>query len=128
MKIKNITIIFAALLIVTLALPLLTAPLSTAQPLAAKSEVVLDEDKETHTIEYESQEEGVVILKTDVLTIMVNTRSGLPHFKWWVTEHNDTVYIAKFVSMIEFIDENGDGAFQYNETCLLYTSPSPRDS
>ncbi len=116
MKIKNITIIFAALLIVTLALPLLTAPLSTAHPLAAKSEVVLDEDKETHTIEYESQEEGVVILKTDVLTIMVNTRSGLPHFKWWVTEHNDTVYIAKFVSMIEFIDENGDGAFQYNET------------
>jgi len=118
MKIKNTTIIFAALLILTLVLPLLVAPLSTAQPLAAKSEVVLSEDEETHihTIEYELQEEGIVILKTDVLTIMVNTKSGLPHFKWWVTEHNDTVYIAKFVSLIEFIDKNGDGAFQHNET------------
>ena len=116
MKIKNTTIIFAALLILTLVLPLLAAPLSTAQPLAAKSEKVLGEDEETHTIEYKLQEEGVVILRTDVLTIMVNTKSGLPHFKWWVTEHNDTVYIAKFVSLIEFIDKNGDGAFQYNET------------
>ena len=92
MKIKNTTIIFAALLILTLVLPLLAAPLSTAQPLAAKSEeseeVVLGKNEETHTtrtIEYKLQEEGVVILRTDILTVMVNTKSGLPHFKWWVT-------------------------------------------
>ena len=126
MKIKNTTIIFAALLILTLVLPLLAAPLSTAQPLAAKSEeseeVVLGKNEETHTthtIEYKLQEEGVVILRTDILTVMVNTKSGLPHFKWWVTGYNDTIYIAKFVSLIEFIDKNEDGAFQYNETVTM---------
>jgi len=116
MKIKNVTIILAILIILTLTLPLLIAPFSTAQSQTAKPDIVPSEDGVNYTIEYELQEEGVIILKTDVLTIMVNTKSGLPHFKWWVTEYNDTIYVAKFVSLIEFIDKNGDGAFQYNET------------
>lgn len=123
MKMKNTTIIILTILLVlTLTLPLLTAPLSTAQTTLLKKETVEEGEQihKGHRIRYEAQkEEGIVLLETDVLTIMVNTKSGLPHFKWWVTGYNDTVYIAKFVSLIEFIDKNGDGAFQYNETVTM---------
>ena len=120
MKMKNTTTILTILLVLTLTLPLLTAPLSTAQTTLLKQETTMEEGEqihEGHRIRYEAQkEEGVALLETDVLTVMVNTKSSLPHFKWWVTGHNETIYIAKFISLIEFIDENGDGAFQYNET------------
>ena len=38
------------------------------------------------------------------------------HFQFWNTSDPEIVYHVKFVSIVEFIDENGDGTYQFNET------------
>ncbi|NIQ06472.1 MAG: hypothetical protein GWO20_12320 [Candidatus Korarchaeota archaeon] len=59
---------------------------------------------------------GIAILNTSTITIKVTGgASFIPHFLFWPTGNNTTVYHAKFVHLAEYYDQNKDGAFQYNE-------------
>lgn len=59
---------------------------------------------------------GKVRLKTHIITIQIAGTSNIPHFQFWPTSQNGTKYHAKFVSLVEYRDENEDDAFQNNET------------
>lgn len=58
-------------------------------------------------------ENGRVVLETGNVTLTVNTMSHEPIFHY---AFNDVEYTVIFKQLMEYIDENGDGAFQYNET------------
>ena len=68
-----------------------------------------------------SYQNGQLTLQTDKLIVRVTGLSGtgsdnMPHVIFWNPFDNNTVYHLKFIQLIEFIDENGDQVFQYNET------------
>ncbi len=58
---------------------------------------------------------GIAKIETDKLTVAVTADGKVLHFMYWNTSDPSIVYHAKFVQIMEYIDRNGDGAFQYNE-------------
>ncbi|MEM2109995.1 MAG: hypothetical protein QW327_05875 [Candidatus Odinarchaeota archaeon] len=68
-----------------------------------------------------SYQSGQLTLQTDKITVRVTGLSGtgsdnMPHIIFWNPDDNNTIYHLKFIQLVEFIDENGDQVFQYNET------------
>ncbi|MHA1238222.1 MAG: hypothetical protein ACTSSJ_03105 [Candidatus Odinarchaeia archaeon] len=98
---KNLAIV-GGLLALLLLLPLPT--LTNAQP--------------SNDVHY-AYSSGQVTITTDKLAVKVTGISGegdsIVHFLFWNVNDNSTVYHVKFVQLIEFIDSNGDNAFQYDE-------------
>ncbi len=62
------------------------------------------------------RENGAVFLNTDVITVMANEELPMFHF-WYTGDENGTTakFMASYVTLIEFEDENDDGAFQSDE-------------
>ncbi|RLI37817.1 hypothetical protein DRO55_00415 [Candidatus Bathyarchaeota archaeon] len=68
-----------------------------------------------HKVRCEKVKAGLYTVTAENITVKVS--SGIiPHFHFWYTEDNSTVYHVKFVQLAEFIDGNNDSAFQHNET------------
>ncbi|MGQ4834384.1 MAG: hypothetical protein ACP6IS_10885 [Candidatus Asgardarchaeia archaeon] len=59
---------------------------------------------------------GLAKIVTDQITVAVTADGQVLHFMYWNTSDPSIVYHAKFVQIMEYIDQNGDGAFEYNET------------
>ncbi|NIQ06776.1 MAG: hypothetical protein GWO20_13920 [Candidatus Korarchaeota archaeon] len=66
---------------------------------------------------------GQVVLKTSLLNIKITGGGHVPHFSFWPTKNNSTVYHAKFVLLAEYTDTNGDEAFQYDEIVKMPPHP-----
>ncbi len=66
--------------------------------------------------------EGSVWINTDVITIMSSGEMPMFHF-WFANDDNGSYakFLAQYVTLIEFEDSNGDGAFQSDE--ILYHAP-----
>ncbi len=67
-----------------------------------------------------SYQNGQLTLQTDKIAVKVTGLSGagsdnMPHIMFWNPDDNNTIYHLKFIQLIEFIDENEDQVFQYNE-------------
>jgi len=58
---------------------------------------------------------GIAKIETEKITVAVTADGMVLHFLFWNTSDPSIVYHAKFVQMMEYIDSNGDGIFQYNE-------------
>lgn len=100
---KNITILSLLTLALLAVSPIITSTL--AQPAS---------------ISY-SYQNGQLTLQTDKINVKVTGLSGsgsdnMPHIIFWNPNDNNTIYHLKFIQLIEFIDRDGDQAFQYNET------------
>ncbi len=63
---------------------------------------------------------GSVFVKTDIIAIMANGRFPMFHF-WFANDENGRTarFFMAYLSIIEFEDGNGDGAFQSNETLFF---------
>lgn len=66
-------------------------------------------------IKCRSEKAGIYTITAENLTIRVSG-GVVPHFHFWYTIDNKTVYHVKFVYIAEFLDRNNDSAFQHNET------------
>ncbi len=68
------------------------------------------------------RDEGNIWISTDIITIMANEEIPKFHF-WYTADENGTnaKFMMSYTTMVEFEDENGDDAFQSNET--LYAAP-----
>jgi len=68
------------------------------------------------------RDKGNVWIHTDIITIMANEEIPLFHF-WYTADENGTnaKFMMSYTTLVEFEDENGDDAFQSNET--LYAAP-----
>lgn len=66
--------------------------------------------------------EGSVWINTDVISIMSSGEMPMLHF-WFANDENGSYakFLASYITLIEFEDENEDGAFQSNE--ILYFAP-----
>ena len=67
--------------------------------------------------EHQMGPNGSVWINTDIITIMANGEFPSFHF-WFTADENgtNTKFMLSYVSIVEFEDANGDGAFQSNET------------
>ncbi len=70
----------------------------------------------------ERESDGSVWINTDVISIMSSGEMPMLHF-WFANDENGSYakFLASYVTLIEFEDLNGDGAFQSNE--VLYHAP-----
>ncbi len=61
-------------------------------------------------------QEGSIWINTDVITIMASDSLPSFHF-WYATDNNGTYakFLAQYVSIIEYEDQNEDGAYQTSE-------------
>jgi len=68
------------------------------------------------------RDDGNIWIITDIITIMANEEIPLFHF-WYTADENGTnaKFMMSYTMLVEFEDENGDDAFQSNET--LYAAP-----
>ncbi len=74
-------------------------------------------------LNYQEQNK-LVTLTYDSVTIKVNAGGMVPKFQY-VEDKSDFEFNVMFKSVIEYLDFNEDGVFQYNETSIWKDDPMP---